>query len=239
MPSGWIRRNDGSMGPGDDSNSLKDIEFKPEKLKQELTETFETHITALVESQKEALKPMNDFMATIMQEREERRQAAQRALEAKNKQDGEVTTEDYILDPTGAVKKQLESYINPLVKTQQMITARMAAKEVLGDREYYHGDLKAKIDNMIASGTLEQQSNPQFLDNCYKLSVYDAQQDIAAGKIKARNNVASFESTGTGAHGGRSEESSETLSGEEKLIAQKMGFSEKDWISSRKELTYV
>ena len=105
---------------------------------------------------------------------------------------------------------------------------------------YYYGDIKNKVDAMIDAQSVNVRTDPNVIRNCFKLVMYDHQKDIADGKIKARNTGAIFESNGTGAHSGNDKgEDNESWTADEERAAGHMGLTKKDWITSRKELTYV
>ena len=233
MPSEWVRRGDGSLGEGKD---LSDIEFKPEEFEKKLTTSFKTQLDEMQTKQNESMKPLLDMAASIAAEKTEKVEAARVAAAKKTAETNEVTMEDFMLDPEDAMRRKLE----PTNRALMMLAARGALREQMEDKEYYHGDMKSKIDALVSTLPLAQQTNAASIENCYKIVVYDHQKDITDGKIKARNTAAIFAGDSTGGHSGKeSSDSGETLSADEKLVASRMGISDKDWISSRKELTYV
>src|SRR6202166_836159 len=230
----WKKRADGSMEPAD-SNSLADIEFKPEQLESKITENFTSALQKFREEQAEANKPLLEMAAAIQAERAERVASAQRVRDAKNQEDNQVSAEDYLLDPEAATRKQLQ----PVARATMMLAAKMAKQETLGEKEYYHGDIKSKIDAMLANQPLEPQTRADVIENCYKLVMFDHMDAVRDGKIKSRNTSTIFEGGSTGAHSAKTEGDGETMTSEEKNIAKLMDISEKDWISSRKEIQYV
>lgn len=231
----WKKNTDGSFTPADEKG-LKDVEFKPEVFKTELSTEFKTLLSEQETKHQETLKPLLDMAASINKEREDRAEAARKASETKTREDNTITDEDFLLDPMGSVDKKL-SGTNTAVK---MLAARMAKQDTLAEKEYYHGDIKSKVDAMLAAQTVESQMRPDVIENCYKLVMFDHMKDINDGKIKARNSAGTFEGGSTGAHSGtKAEGAEESMTAEEKLVASRMGVSEKDWISSRKELQYV
>jgi phage I-like protein len=230
----WKKRADGSMEPAD-NNSLADIEFKPEQLEAKITENFNSSIEKLRAEQQESLKPLQEMAAAIMAERAERAAKAQRERDAKNHEDNQVSAEDYLLDPEAATRKQLQ----PVARATMILAAKMAKQETLGEKEYYHGDIKSKVDAMLANQPLESQTRPDVIENCYKLVMFDHMDAVRDGKIKSRNTSAIFEGGSTGAHSAKEGGETETLSAEEKQVAKLMDISEKEWIASRKELQYV
>lgn len=231
----WKKNGDGSFTPADDKK-LDDVEFKPEVFKTELSTEFKTLLAEQETKHQETMKPLLDMAASINKDREDRAEAQRKAAETKRTEDSTITDEDFLLDPMGSVDKKL-SGTNTAVR---MLAARMAKQDTLGEKEYYHGEIKSKVDAMLAAQTLEAQMRPDVVENCYKLVMFDHMKDISDGKIKARNSAGTFEGGSTGAPSGtKSEGAEESMTAEEKLVASRMGVSEKDWISSRKELQYV
>lgn len=218
------------------SNDLSDIEFNPSKFKEELTTSFTQQMTQMQESMAAANKPLLDMAAAIQAERAERAENNRRAAAKKNEEENSVTAEDYMLDPEAATKRAMQ----PVAQATMMLAAKMARQETLADSDYYHGDVKTKTDGLIASLPLNQQSNPASILNCYKIACFDAQKDIAEGKLKSKNAAVVFEGGSTGAHSGSSTgEGNETLTADEKQAAAAFGMSEKEWTKSRREMVYV
>lgn len=231
----WFRRSDGSFGAKDESK-LDDVEFKPEDFKKDLETTFTTKLTEMQTAQDAKFAPMFEMAAQLKADREARETAAKKANEAKNREDNQVTDEDFLLDPGGAVDRKLQGPTNAIL----MLASREARREVLAELPYYHGELKTKIDAFIDSQPLANRSDASVIMNAYKLTVYDADQAIKDGKIKARNSAMNFESNGTGAHSGsETKDGMEALTAEEKFIASRMGVSETDWAKSKKEMSFV
>lgn len=232
----WFRREDGELRSGD-KDKLDDVEFKPEKLKEEITAEVKTHLDTMRTEFSNSMKPLNDMAAQIAADRAANNERIRKQNEQKNNEDNEVTTEDYILDPQAATQRQMQ----PLAKATMMLAARMARQDTLAEKEYYYGDIKNKVDAMIDQQPLNSRSRADVIENCYKLVMFDHQKDVAEGKIKARNTGAIFEGGSTGAHSGKGAagEEEEVMSSDEKMVASKMGISDKDWIKSRRELSYV
>jgi hypothetical protein len=229
----WYRRGDGSLTPGDKKE--EDIEFKPEELKKDINESVKAALEEIETKRASEMKPIHDMVSAINKDREDRANAAAKLAAEKKKEENQVSDEDFLLDPAGATAKA----IAPTNNAVYMLAARQARSEVLGDKEYYYGDVKNEVDKMIQLQPLARQSDVSLIENCYKLVMYDKQKDIADGKLKIRNNSASFQSNGTGAPSAEDKNKDEDWSKEEENAAKSMGFSKKEWITSRKELTYV
>lgn len=237
----WRRASDGSMKPGDDDNKdgLEDIEFKPEKLKEDITKDFETRFTTFQTSQDEKMKPLLDMAANIERDRLAREDAAKKAAEKKAKDDNALTDEDFMLNPAEATRRAIAEGTSGVTRATMMLAARGNIRETLEDKPYYHGDVKAKIDKMIAMQSLENQCRPDVVENCYKAIVFDHMEDIKQGKIKERTSSANFEGNSTGGHKADSSDTPETLTADEEKAASAMGIKKEDWIKSRRELSFV
>lgn len=232
----WFKNKDGVMAPGADNANVDDVEFKPDKFKAELTGEFKTQLDTLKTEFASTLKPLNDMALQIAEDRKNNTERARRAAEQKTAEEGALTTEDYILDPQGATRREMQ----PLAIATMKLNAKVARGEYLANKEYYHGDVKSKVDAMIENQPLSNQARADVVENCYKLILFDYQKDIAEGKLKARNTSGIFEGGSTGGHAGdKTSEETDSLSADEKFVAAKMGISDKDWIKSRKELSYV
>jgi hypothetical protein len=215
-------------------------EFKPGEFKDELGKDIDTKLAGKFEEfstkQQEALKPMMDFFGEIKADRDKRKAAEEEAARRKTEENNELKDEDFLLDPAAAVKKMM----SPTNRAIVQLAARTIKTDTLADKEYYYGDIKSKVDEMIAKEPLENQTNPAVIENCYKLVMFDHQQDIIDGKIKKRNTGPIFESFGAGGHGGKSGEESEmTLSEDEKRAAKMFGMTESEWNKNKKEIGYV
>lgn len=231
----WFKREDGEMKPGEDSKKPAE-EFDPAKFQSAVETSVKTQMEEFYNKQSEANKPVHDFISTLQKERDERAAKAATENAKKQQEEGQTTDEDWILDPSAAVKKQ----IDPTNRALLTVAAKQMRSEVLGEKEYYHGDIKAKVDAILAQQSLANQNRADVLENTYKIVMFDHQKEIADGKIKARNMSGVFESNGVGGHNGKSDaEKGEELSADEKFAAKQMGISEKDWQSSKKELVYV
>jgi hypothetical protein len=231
----WKKMVDGSFKPADD-NDNSDIEFKPEKLKEDITNEVKSSLSAFETKNNETLKPILEMAAQIKADRESRAEAARKAEENKNNKENEVTSEDFMLDPAEAVRRQMQGTNTAVM----MLAARAALRETLEDKEYYYGDIKQKVDAMVAQQPLPSQCRADVIQNAYKLVMFDHMKEVQEGKIKARNTSAIFEGGSTGGHDGKkADDANESMTADEKLVASKMGISDKDWISSRRELSYV
>lgn len=231
----WFKRSDGSFGSKDEHKD-DDIEFKPEKLKEDIEASFKTKMDEMQTANDAKMKPLLDMAANLEADRAARAEAQRVAAANKNKEDDEIKDEDWLLDPEKAVEKKL-SGTNQAV---MMLAARQARREVLENEPYYYDEIKRKVDAMIDAQPLKSRMDSSVITNCYKLVMYDHQKDIADGKLRTKNSALVFQSNGTGGHSGKDGgDVDEVLTNEEKHAASALGLSEVDWKKSKKELTYV
>jgi hypothetical protein len=223
------------MTAEEERKAKSDIEIDPSKLKEELSTEINGNFTKFKEAQDEQMKPVLSFVEEMRKEREDRKKAEEDNARREAAKNEEVGEEAWLLDPSKAVEAKLK----PTQLAVLSLAANQARRDTLDDKEYYYGDIKTKVDQMIEAQPLNQRVSKTVIENCYKLVMFDHQKDIAEGKIKARNNSASFESTGTGAHSSKSGEHEEEMSQDEKQAASALGVSEADWKKTKKELTYV
>lgn len=227
MPIDWLQRK----------KETGEIEVN----KEGVTELFKPQLDAvktdIEKSMDTKLKPMLDYFAEQKNEKAEReRQAAAKA----RRDELETDPTDWITDPESAVDKK----IRPLQETIQAQNSIIMRKETLDKMDYYSSDpaFKNKVDQLIDSQPLHLRANAGIIMAAYKNTFYDLQQEIKDGKIKSQASLLSGGGNGTGGHSGSSSDkftSDDTMSAEEKEYARKLGISEKDWTSTRKELEYV
>jgi len=232
----WLRGSDGAVKPVEVADGLEDVEFKPEKMKEDITTAMKAELDARDTKMQESMKPMQELAELIKKEREEkgREEAARKA--AKDKEDKGDFSERILIDPENAVDEKLRPTQVALLK----LASREARRETLGEKEYYYGDIKNKVDALIETLPLNQQTNSASIENCYKLVMYDNQKDVADGKIKARNTSLVFEGGSAGGHSGKEKgDDAESFTKEEEHIAERLGISKVDWQKSKKELSYV
>lgn len=230
----WFRRSDGSFKPGEEKED--EVEFDPKKFQGEISTDLTNKFGEFQTKTDEKLAPVLEFAAAWKADKEAKEATARTAAANKTKIDNELTEEDYLLDPIEATRRAMEPTNNAI----RLLASRQARREVLEDKEYYYGDIKSKVDAMIDQQPLTLRHDSNVITNCYKLVMFDNQKDIADGKIKARNTSAIFESGSTGGHSGKEGgEGEESWTKEEETAAGHMGLTKKDWISSRKELSYV
>lgn len=236
----WYKRSDGSMAAGEEKGKDDDIEFKPEKLKEDIGKDLDDRFTKFQTANDEKMKPLLTMAENIEKDRLAREKAATDAAKKKEREDSALTNEDFMLDPAEATRRAIAEGTSGLTTGVKMLAARGNIRETLQDQEYYHGDLKTKIDSMVAAQSLDNQCRSDVVLNCYKTVVFDHMKDINEGKIKAKTSSSTFEGGSTGGHKADSDNSTaETMTEDEKRAASAMGIKPDEWIKSRKELSFV
>jgi len=217
------------------------VEFKPDDLKKDLESTIDNKLKTFTESITTGLKPMQEMAETVKKEREERERKeaeARRKTEAENQTDFET---EFALDPAGATKKYVEQSGQKRDIALIALASRQVTADTLGTEEYYHGKVKTDTDKLIAALPPQFRCDPASIANCYKVAYMDNKKEIDEGKIKSRTSeMTSFGNNGTGApSGGDRKEADDKLSDDEKRVATMLGLSEKDYASSRKDMSFV
>jgi phage I-like protein len=226
MPS-WLNRKD--------PDEEREIEIKPEDFKK-LSESSEKQ-TAELKELKDKLAGLDAVTAYIQEQKEEKAAAIEAAKEAKRAKEerAEAENKDWSNDPEAAFRHSMKPVVKELFE-QRAINVK---RDVLGEgHEYYTGDIKTKVDSLIAVQPIEQQSNPNIIENCYKVVIADHMKDILDGKMKSRFAAAS----GSGSNGSRTESTeaeAAKLSEDEKLAARRFGISEVDYAKAKQEVEYV
>jgi len=231
MAVSWVRRPDGTEGQDDPPRFG---EIKPEQIQVAVKPLLDQ----MRADNEAAMKPMLDFFAEQKAERERKAAEAEAARRAQQRTDNEISPEDWITDPANATRKMME----PVNQTTAALAAIIVRDKTLRNMEYYsdNPEFAAKVDALIASQPINNQSNASVILNAYKTTAYDMRAELDEAKRKKEAAGASFSNNGTGGHnGGRGEENTETLTADEKTYASKLGISEADWIKSKRELEYV
>jgi hypothetical protein len=182
-------------------------------------------------------KPMLDF---INEQKEAKAEAVRQAAAKTRREENETDPTDWITDPESAVDKK----IRPLQETIQAQNAIIMRGQTLDKMDYYSSDpeFKNRVDKLIDSQPLHLRANAGIIMAAYKNTHYDMQQEIKDGKVKSQASLLSNAGGGTGGHSGSSssrDTDNDIMSEEEKNYARKLGISEKDWTSTKKELEYV
>lgn len=216
-----------------DDDKEASVEFKPEEFEARVQEGVKKQFEAFTTQMAETLNPVAEFLRA---QKKDKDTAEAAELAARNKQNLSVDDNDFILDPQAAVRKMNQ----PVATLALQLAAKDMRREMLDGKDYYHGEIKAKIDSLLAKQNLNAQNDPSVIENAYKVVVFDNLKDINEGKIKTQ--TASFNMRGNSAEGKNDSdggEREEDMSAEEKKYAAKLGISEADWKKSRRELEYV
>lgn len=233
----WWKKSDGSLTDKKEEAVGEAQEFKPDDLKKDITESLSKEMKTFQEEQAKKLKPIEELAAAIKAEREDQKRKEEEVRKKAEKEEKPSFDEQFLVDPEGAINSKLTG----VTQATMMLAAREAKREVLGEKEYYHGEFKTRVDELIASLPLAQQCNNVSIENCYKIAFAEKHKDIEEGKIKSRFSDMNMGNNGTGGHSGsgKGSENTDTLTAEEKAAAKALGFTEKEYADSKKEMVFV
>jgi hypothetical protein len=134
-------------------------------------------------------------------------------------------------------REYVDNQMSIINKTAMQTSARELRRSIFEDvdnYEYYTGDLKRRVDEILDREPLANQNNPDVVRNAYKVVAFEHFKDIQDGKLKSRLSTAT--STSTPSNQNQPDPNAlPTLSDDEKREARKMGITEKDWAQSKKE----
>jgi stress response protein SCP2 len=177
---------------------------------------------------------METDAAARKKEKDDASAAAFAAARSKTKEETDAEIEDLILtDPKKAIELATRSS-NIAILT---LNAQNVQREVFEDAEkfeYYHGDIKAEVNKMIAAQPLSARQDYSMIENCYHTVVGKHTKEIAEGKLKTRFAGSENGSRGTssGAAGSSSSEGSKVkpeLTDEIRRAARQVGIKAEDY----------
>jgi hypothetical protein len=138
------------------------------------------------------LSGLNAITSSLSEEKAEKeraRVAREQAAAKKNTEDSRLSPEDLAAqlfsDPEGTVK----NLTDPLAQELMEMRAAQTRRDVFENTEkyeYYTGDFKAEVDQVLAAQTLAFRNNPASVENVYFNVLGRKQKEIAEGKIKSR-----------------------------------------------------
>ncbi len=184
----WFNNEEEKVDPG------KAVEAK--------FESFESAIKEQKEVSTQTQNTMAELAKTIkeLNEREAAREAARvKAENAAKPKPVSLSTEEeaeaLLTDPSGYIDRRLSG----TARLALMSLAMQKREQVLGKKEYYYGDFKAKVDALIENTTnLEQTTNVGYIENCYKVVLADHLKEIMAGELKAQTSMYSDNGSSSG-----------------------------------------
>jgi hypothetical protein len=134
--------------------------------------------------------------------------------------------------------KFINERVSATTRVAIMAVAKQTRAEVLGAKEYYHGDFKKQVDALIESTTdITQTTMPQYLENCYNVVLGQNMDKIMKGEMKKSTSLHSFSDGGNSGKSG-------TESGPVKVeyrdnkssyAAKAMGLTDEDFEKAAKE----
>lgn len=164
----------------------------------------------------EMLAGLVSIQQTEANERKAAREAAERAAAAKARTESEGSLEEQIeaLMLEGKTKDAITLATKGQTDGVKLALANDVRREVFEDEEkfpYYSGDIKRKVDALIASQGLDFRLNAQNVENCYHTILGQHTKELVEGKIKTR-----FASSDGGSRGTSSGAAGDSGAGKDK-----------------------
>lgn len=188
---------------------------------------------AEVKTKMSKLDSVTEFIDAFKAEREEVKKKQQQQQQQKQNEDQNAELEElWLTDP----KKAAEIQNRPTNIALMTLRADTLKREVFEDEKaypYYYGDIKKKVDTLLAGQSLQARNDRGAIENCYKTVVGELLPDILEGKIKNRwagegsgGRGTSSGSAGSGASGGETETPFDSLGQKEDIAkaAKLLGF---------------
>lgn len=223
-------------------------EKKPEKTQEEyeidLTKKISDSINSnLGQTVGDVVKQYFESDPTLTALREQMDANRQRQNEQRTRQSAETrqTEEQRMAELRDNMDDNTRSYVDQqfsiLSRTAQQTSARELRRSIFEDAEnyeYYTGEVKRKVDEMLDREPLTSQNNSDVVRNAYKVVVFEHMNDIRDKKLKSR--LSSTSPAGIlPAQNAPDPNALPSLNDEEKIIARNMGIKEEDWAKSKKE----
>lgn len=190
----WFNKEDEGQNNSDPG---KEVEAKFTSLESAVTELKNNVVTKQdFETVAEAVKALNAREAKKQAEIEAEAERKRKEVEAAGN-DPEAAFNQFAADPKGFV----QNAITPAAKAGLLALSRQARQDVLGDKEYYTGEFKKKVNALIESGTNDynQMSNPAYILNCYRLVLAEYLENDKLQELKKQRTLHDLEGSGSGA----------------------------------------
>jgi phage I-like protein len=236
MALGWMTRNK----PKEDEE--EGIEVKPPK---EITEKLDKidGLSTSVDEIKTKFAILDEMGTFLSEQKRLREEAKQRQLAEQSKVKTDKTAEEveqlWLEDPKKAFEMQSQDLKIGMLNAQSMNIRREVFDDE-GEFEYYTGDFKKEVDNLIENSLNPQNRvDPASIKNCYYLVLGRKQKDIKEGKLKSRFAAMTSNSGKSGDGSGKSGDGTIVLSDEMKSAAAKLGVKPEDYAKNAREMGYV
>lgn len=221
---------------------------KPQKSQEEFEidlakKVTESVASALPQTVGEVVKQYFEQDPTLTELRQTMAASRERQLEQQRRQSEQTsqTEQQRLAEARENMDDHTRTYVDRqfevLNRTAQQTSARELRRSIFEDAEnyeYYTGDVKRKVDEMLDREPLQAQNTPDVIRNAYKVVVFEHMKDIQDKKLRSRlSSVSAPVSTP-----GQSQVDPNALpelTDEEKLYAGKMGIKLEDWAKSKKE----
>jgi len=223
MPA-WIKKQ-AEEEDGKQEEQSRQIEIKPEMIRDAIKDDLDNI--------RSSSKAMVDY---INEQKAERQRAQEEEANKVRRENEKVDDIDFLTNPEEAMNRKLK----PIAESNAVMASMFVRREVLEGLEYYdEPEFKKRVDTMIDQQPLQNRLDRSVIMNAYKVNRFDFDKEVADGKIKLSLSGGGGNRKGGDRDSNRSDDDTETMSAEEKQYARKLGISEKDWISQKKEMEYV
>jgi hypothetical protein len=229
MPPFWAKNGQ------DDEDAGKAVEAK--------FTTLETNFNTKLEDLGKKIPTTESVTQSVMQAIKTENDRAKKEQEAREKQqrqqqenanyDPEKEFEKMAADP----RAYFQEMSAPGTKVGLLALAKQARKDILENKEYYHGDFKKKVDELITGNPdLAVQANPNFIENCYNVVLGQHLDQIVKGDLKKKIAAQSLGNDGSGS--GSQDDGKikvEYRDPKSRYAAQAMGLTDEDFATAIKD----
>jgi len=139
-----------------------------------------------IKTQLSGLSKVTEFIEAFKEkdEAEKRKAAAESHKKQQESEDAELS-ELILTDPKAAIAKAT----GPQAQAIMLLHASNIKRDVFDNAEkfpYYSGDIKSEVDKLLAMQTIQSQTDPSVVENCYYTVLGKHQKELAEGKLKQR-----------------------------------------------------
>src|ERR1700744_2575018 len=171
----WFDRNNTNSEPGGTQKDPQLTDEQFERIATEVAKKIEKPLTDGLASASAAALEGNPILKRLKDTMDANDEAARKKKEAANNSSTQASNKEFTdayenLDDD--TKKVIDSRFNSVQQSAMRTEARETRRSVFEDVdnfEFYTGDIKKKVDEMIEAEPLVNQTNPLVVRNCYKI----------------------------------------------------------------------
>lgn len=222
---------------GSEEDAGKQVEAKfteVEKTQATIIASQETQSKS-IDTLSSVIKEMNDREkakeAKILKDQNERRQ--QEVNDRNKEKTPEMIAEELLNDPAAFIANQVSGATRLTLLTH----SKQVREEVLSGKEYYHGDFKKEVNDLIDSEpNLATRGMANFIMNCYKVALGNHISEIQEGKMQKSTAMHGFSDGGNGG-GSKGDEkpSVEYRDPKSRFAAAQLGLTDEDVVKAAKD----